>query len=86
MNFYLSAVDDQLKQPEDNPSIGIILCKTKNILKVEYALRDVNKPMGVSGYTVKLMQELPKELKSSLPTIEDIELELAPKKRRSLKK
>jgi predicted nuclease of restriction endonuclease-like (RecB) superfamily len=80
MNFYLSALDDQLKKDNDNPSIGIILCKTKNNLKVEYALRDINKPMGVSGYLVKIMHSLPKSLKSSLPTIEDIEAEFEKQK------
>lgn len=76
LNFYLSAVDDQLKGKIDNPSIGILLCKTKNTLKVEYALRDINKPIGVSEYMVKVFEKLPKEFKSSLPTIEDIEIEL----------
>lgn len=76
MNFYLSAVDDKLKGEHDNPSIGIILCKTKKALKVEYALRDMSKPIGVSDYLVKIMDKVPKNLKSSLPTIEEIELEL----------
>jgi predicted nuclease of restriction endonuclease-like (RecB) superfamily len=76
LNFYLSAVDDQLKQKSDNPSIGILLCKTKNSIKVEYALRTLLRPMGVADYTTKLMEKLPKKLESSLPTIEDIELEL----------
>ncbi len=71
MNFYLSAVDDLLKHPNDQPSIGIILCKTKNKVIVEYALRDVNKPMGVSTY--QLTESLPKQLKGSLPTVEELE-------------
>ncbi len=50
LNFYLSAVDDFLKHEDDNPSIGILLCKSKNKLKVEYALRDINKPIGVADY------------------------------------
>ena len=75
LNFYLSAVDDQLKQPTDNPSIGILLCKSKNQLKVEYALRDVKKPIGVAEYVTKLTEKLPKKLESSLPTLEDIEAE-----------
>lgn len=86
MSFYISAVDDQLKKENDNPTIGIILCKTKNTLKVEYALRGTHKPIGVSEYSVKIMQTLPKNLKSSLPTIEDIEAELLPKKRKASKK
>jgi predicted nuclease of restriction endonuclease-like (RecB) superfamily len=74
MNFYLSAVDDILKHPNDQPSIGIILCKTRNNVIVEYALRDTNKPMGVSTY--QLTESLPKQLKGSLPTIEELEAEL----------
>jgi hypothetical protein len=50
MNFYLSAIDDLLKTKDDNRSIGIILCKTKNKLSVEYALRDTTKPMGIAEY------------------------------------
>ncbi|HKC65412.1 MAG TPA: PDDEXK nuclease domain-containing protein [Pyrinomonadaceae bacterium] len=74
MNFYLSAVDEQLRHKDDEPSIGIILCKTKNRVIVEYALRDTNKPMGVSTY--QLTGSLPKQLKGSLPTIEEFEMEL----------
>jgi predicted nuclease of restriction endonuclease-like (RecB) superfamily len=74
MNFYLSAVDDLLRHPDDQPSIGIILCKTKNKVIVEYALRDANKPMGVSTY--QLTESLPKQLKGSLPTVEELEAEL----------
>lgn len=76
LNFYLSAIDDQLKHTTDNPSIGILLCKNKNKLKVEYALRDVKKPIGVAEYITKTLDKLPKKLQSSLPTIEDIEAEL----------
>ena len=76
LNFYLSAVDDQLKHKLDNPSIGILLCKSKNKLKVEYALRDINKPIGVAEYIIKSLETLPKKLQSSLPTMEDIETEL----------
>jgi predicted nuclease of restriction endonuclease-like (RecB) superfamily len=76
LNFYLSALDDQLKHSTDNPSIGILLCKSKNQLKVEYALRDINKPMGVAEYIIKTLDKLPKKLQSSLPTMEDIEAEL----------
>lgn len=74
MNFYLSVVDDQIKAAEDQPSIGIILCKNKNKLEVEYALQGMSKPIGVSEFT--LTQALPAELKSTLPTIEEFENEL----------
>lgn len=77
MNFYLSAVDDLLKQPEDQPTIGILLCKTKNRVKVEYALRRCSSPIGVSSYETKIMKSLPKNLQSKLPTIEAIEAELS---------
>ena len=76
MNFYLSAVDSLLKHPTDNPSIGILLCKTKGNIRAEYALRDINKPIGVASYETKLVESLPKNLKGSLPTIEAIEAEL----------
>jgi predicted nuclease of restriction endonuclease-like (RecB) superfamily len=75
LNFYLSAVDDLLKVKNDNPSIGIILCKTKDKVLAEYSLRDINKPIGVSDY--KLTQAIPEEFKSSLPSIEELESELA---------
>lgn len=71
LNFYLSAVDDILKSEIDNPSIGIILCKEKNKLVAEYSLKDMTKPIGVSEY--KLLEEIPEELKGTLPTIEEIE-------------
>lgn len=74
MNFYLSVVDDQIKTADDQPSIGIILCKNKNKLEVEYALQGMSKPMGVSEFTVT--QALPAELKSTLPTVEEFENEL----------
>jgi predicted nuclease of restriction endonuclease-like (RecB) superfamily len=75
MNFYLSAVDDTLRHPDDQPSIGIILCKTKNRVIVEYALRGTQKPIGVSTY--QLTESLPKQLKGSLPTVEELEAELS---------
>ncbi|MBI4970841.1 MAG: DUF1016 domain-containing protein [Candidatus Omnitrophica bacterium] len=78
MNLYLSAVDDMVRHPSDQPTIGIILCKSKNKLEVEYALRDTHKPIGVSSY--KLMRSVPKQLKGSLPTIEELEEELRDKK------
>ena len=67
MNFYLTAVDEQLRHPEDYPSIGLILCKERNRIVVEYALRDVKKPMGVSTYRV-----LPRSLKQAFPTAAEI--------------
>jgi 2'-5' RNA ligase len=69
MNFYLSAVDDQLRQSSDGPSIGIILCQGRNEIIVEYALRDSTKPMGVATY--RLSPPLPEPLRSQLPTTEE---------------
>jgi predicted nuclease of restriction endonuclease-like (RecB) superfamily len=74
LNFYLSAVDDLLKGNNNNPSIGIILCRTKDKVLAEYSLRDINKPIGVSDY--KLTHAIPEEFKSSLPSIEELESEL----------
>jgi len=71
LNFYLSAVDDMMKHETDNPSIGIILCKTRDKLTAEYALKDINKPIGVSEY--KLSDFVPAELADTLPSAEDIE-------------
>ena len=76
MNFYLSAVDDLLRHPDDKPSIGIILCKSKNKLVAEYALRDLSKPVGISSYVTKLVASLPAALRDSLPSPEDLEAEL----------
>lgn len=75
MNFYCSVVDDRIKHKTDNPTIGLILCQTKDRVLAEYALRDIQKPIGVSGY--ELTRALPEKLKSSLPTVEEIEKELA---------
>jgi predicted nuclease of restriction endonuclease-like (RecB) superfamily len=77
LNFYLSAVDDQLRHPDDKPSIGLLLCKERDRLTVEYALRDVRKPIGVAQWQTKLVESLPKKLKGSLPTIAEIEAELS---------
>jgi predicted nuclease of restriction endonuclease-like (RecB) superfamily len=74
MNFYLSAVDDLLRRPDDRPSIGMILCKSKNKVIAEYAIRDLRKPVGVSEYRVTA--KLPKRLRKGLPSIEDLELRL----------
>ena len=79
MNFYLSVVDDLLRKPGDNRSIGLLLCKTKDKIVAEYALRDINKPIGISQYETALLNSLPAELKGSLPTIEAIEQELEDK-------
>ncbi|MDO9107062.1 MAG: PDDEXK nuclease domain-containing protein [Methylovulum sp.] len=76
MNFYLSAVDDLLSAEGDQPSIGLILCKDKDRLDVEYALRDVNKPIGVSSFITK---EIPLEVQAQLPTVAEIEQQLAGK-------
>jgi predicted nuclease of restriction endonuclease-like (RecB) superfamily len=77
MNFYLSAVDEQLRHKDDQPSIGLLLCKEKDRLIVEYALRDVKKPIGVAEWRTRLVESLPKKLQSSLPTVQQIEAELA---------
>ena len=71
LNFYLSAVDGILKQEQDNPSIGLLLCKSKNDLVAEYSLKDMSKPTGVSAYQVTSI--LPEEPGKQLPSIEDIQ-------------
>jgi predicted nuclease of restriction endonuclease-like (RecB) superfamily len=76
MNFYLSAVDDQLRHADDRPSIGLLLCKERDHLTVEYALRDLKKPIGVAQWQTKLVESLPRNLKGSLPTVAEIEAEL----------
>lgn len=70
LNFYLSAVDGILKKETDNPTIGLLLCKSKNNLVAEYSLKDISKPMGISSY--RISSELPKELQSQLPSIDDL--------------
>lgn len=77
MNFYLSAVDDRFRQAGDQPSIGLILCRNKNRVIAEYALRDLTKPIGVSGYVTKLVDSLPKALKGAVPSVAEIEKGLA---------
>lgn len=74
LNFYIKAVDELLKKPTDNPTIGLLLCKEKDHVIAEWALSDINKPIGVSEY--ELTKQLPTELQSKLPTIEQIESEL----------
>jgi predicted nuclease of restriction endonuclease-like (RecB) superfamily len=76
MNFYLSAVDDLLRHPDDKPTIGLLLCKEKDKMVVEYALRDVAKPIGVAQWETRLVESLPEGLRGSLPTVEQIEAEL----------
>jgi len=75
MNFYLSAVDDLIKDSHDHPSIGLILCKSKNNVLAEYALRDMAKPIGLAQY--QLSHALPERLSVALPSIETLEAELS---------
>ena len=74
LSFYLTAIDAQMKAAEDNPTIGLLLCKRQNRVVAEYALRDLKKPIGVAEY--QLVAALPQDLESSLPSIEQIEREL----------
>ena len=74
LNFYISAVDEIIKTEQDNPTVGILICKSNNKTIVEYALRDIRKPIGVSKYIIT--NDLPESLKLSLPSIESIEIEL----------
>jgi hypothetical protein len=74
LSFYLTAVDAQVKSEQDGPTIGLLLCKNQNRVVAEYALRDMNKPIGVAEY--QLLAALPADLRSSLPSIEQIEREL----------
>lgn len=74
LNFYLSVVDDTLKGEFDQASIGLLLCQDKNKVVAEYALKDINKPIGISAY--QITESIPENLKGSLPSIEDIEKEL----------
>ena len=74
LNFYVSAIDTELRAKDDNPTIGILICKSKNNTVVEYALKNINTPIGVSEY--QLFNKLPKEFKSNLPSIKEIEAEL----------
>jgi hypothetical protein len=75
LGFYLTAVDRQVKNEHDNPTIGLLLCKSRNKVVAEYALGDKSQPMGIAEY--KLAQSLPAELQTNLPSIEQIERELA---------
>ena len=84
LNFYLSAVDSQVKKEYDNPTIGILLCRKKNKIEVEYALRDIKKPMGISEY--KLTDTIPDKIKTQLPTIEELENQFVDKIEQGSKK
>ncbi|MFN0313444.1 MAG: YhcG family protein [Burkholderiales bacterium] len=77
LNLYLSAVDDLLRHPDDQPTIGLLLCRKKNKLVAEYALRGLDQSIAVAAWQTRLTESLPEELRSSLPTIEEIEAELA---------
>ena len=74
MNFYLNLLDDYIREDDENPSIGIILCAERDRLEVEYALRGIDKPVGVAEY--RLTKELPTELRADLPSVETIKAEL----------
>jgi predicted nuclease of restriction endonuclease-like (RecB) superfamily len=84
LNFYLSVVDDKLKTERDQPSIGILICKHGNRIIAEYALKDMNKPIGITEY--KLTESIPQKLKGSLPSIEDLEQELEPNSKKIIRK
>ena len=89
LNLYLSAADDLLRHADDQPTIGLLLCRGKNKLVVEYALRHLKRPVGVAQWETQLVEKLPKALKGSLPTVEEIEAELAgqePRPRKSTRR
>ena len=77
LGFYVMAVNEQLRHPSDNETIGLLICKTKDKVVAGYALKNTAQPLGISEY--QLSRLLPDEIKSSLPTIEEIEAELAEK-------
>jgi len=76
MNFYLSAVDAEMRHAHDKPTIGLLLCKGKDRLVVEYALRDLHKPIGVAEWETRLVEALPEDLRGSLPSVAELEAEL----------
>lgn len=76
INVYLSAVDDLLRHPDDKPTLGLLLCRAKDRIVVEYALRDLKKPIGVAGWETKIVEKLPEDLRGSLPTVQELEAEL----------
>ena len=77
LNMHLSAVDDLLRHPDDQPSIGLLLCRSKDKLYAEYALRGFTKPIGVAEWETQIVKKLPKEFRGILPTVAEIEAELA---------
>jgi predicted nuclease of restriction endonuclease-like (RecB) superfamily len=77
LNLYLSAADDLLRHPDDKPTIGLLLCRSKDKIVVEYALRHLKRPIGVAEWETKIVETLPDNFKGSLPTVEEIEAELA---------
>lgn len=85
MSFYLAAVDDLLRHPDDKPTIGLILCKTRKRLIAEYALRHSPGPIGVANWEPKLVDTLPKKLQANLPTIKELEKELGKAGKRNFK-
>ena len=74
MNFYLNAVDEQVKTEADNPSIGVILCKSKDKIIAEYSIKDMTKPIGIAEYT--LTNAIPDNIKDNMPTLEELEQNL----------
>ncbi len=78
INFYLAALDNRDREPDDNPSIGLILCREHNRVIVEYALRSVDAPIGVARYRLFLADALPATLADALPTAEELELGIRP--------
>src|SRR5271168_4393290 len=78
MNFYLAALDDRDREPGDNPSIGLILCRERNRVVVEYALRGVDAPIGVARYQLMLADALPAQLAEALPTRDELEPGILP--------
>lgn len=77
LNFYLSAVDDRLRHPSDAPTIGLLLCKGKDRVTAEYALRGLSRPIGVADWETQLVETLPEDLRGSLPSVEELEQELS---------
>lgn len=78
LSFYLAAVDNQMRHPTDQPTIGLLLCRGKNRVEVEYALQGLKQPVGVANWETQLVRALPEDLKASLPSVEELEAELAP--------
>ncbi|MCB5275839.1 hypothetical protein BJG92_03393 [Arthrobacter sp. SO5] len=77
INMYMSAVDDLLAHPDDKPTIGLLLCKTKNNVVAEYSLRGFSQPIGVAEWESGIVQSLPEEFAATLPSISELEAELS---------